>query len=108
MNVDTGKRVCSVAYHLLYNINKNVLVKCNKNARMNSVASDVKKTKGMTVKSVMCIGWIENYVTTCADRMTDKGVILLPYKTRKSNFYKIYKTENYVPVSKSTCAQSTG
>ena len=28
MNVDTGKRVCSVAFHLLYNINKNVLEKC--------------------------------------------------------------------------------
>ena len=102
MDVDSGERVCSVAFRLLYNINKNFLVKCNKNARRNAVASDVKKAKGMTVKSVMCVGWIENYVTACADRMPDKGAILLPYKTRKSNVYNIYKSENTEPVSKST------
>ena len=102
MNTDSGERVCSKAFLKLYNINKNLLVKCNKLAARNALASDTSKFKDLSVETLKCMSWFEDYVTACADRMPDHGTILLPYKTTKTAVYSLYKEEHFPPVSRMT------
>ena len=99
---ENGHKLCSIAFLKAYGINKNLLVKCRSLAQRNRVATDVKKTRELSVSSVECIGWLENYFSACGDRMPDKDLIYLPYRTTKLYVYNIYKQDTLSPVSKAT------
>ena len=102
LTTENGLKVCSIAFLKAYGINKNLLVKCRGLAYKNRVATGVKKTRKLAVTSVECIGWLENYFSACGDRMPDKDLIYLPYKSTKLYVYSLYKQDTLSPVSKAT------
>ena len=78
-----SKFVVLQLFKCIYEINKKLLAKDRSLACKNRVAKDVEKTREPSVTSLECIGWLENYFSAGGDRMPDKDLIYLPFRTIK-------------------------
>ena len=104
--VDKGRRVCGTCFRMATNMDKSFYYLVRKKFLSGACATAFENRRGESVASRDCVRWIQSYAFYHGDRMPDKRIILLPYKTRKTTLYELYVAEMYEK-SRYSVAKST-
>ena len=90
---DGGRAVCSNCFRKLYRLNKNFYYKACRQYKFGAVSVGFRSARRISQVTMDCIRWIKSYAYFHGDKMPDKKLILLPYKTRKTTLYLQYVSE---------------
>ena len=87
--MENGVTVCKKAFMSLLHINKNLMTMCRKHVK-GDLLSQTSTFRTLSMKSLQCMTWIEEYASYYGDRMPNNENILLPYRTTKISVYNSY------------------
>ncbi|WAR04394.1 hypothetical protein MAR_019763 [Mya arenaria] len=91
--IENNQEVCGMCLRNYYKLDKNFYYKCLRKYREGEVSNKYSLGRGQSKASDKARTWLSSYIYFHADRMPDTGYMMLPYKTRKSDVYQIYKDE---------------
>ncbi|KAK3099791.1 hypothetical protein FSP39_009712, partial [Pinctada imbricata] len=91
--VDNGQHVCGTCFRNLYRLDKTFYYKQIGYFEHGAVAAGFQKSKSICDSTDKLIDWLKDYSAFHGDKMPDKGITLLPYKTRKVDIYNVYEEE---------------
>ncbi|WAR14225.1 hypothetical protein MAR_004330 [Mya arenaria] len=91
--IENNQEVCGMCLRNYYKFDRNFYYKCLRKYREGEVSNKYSLGRGQSKASDKARTWLSSYIYFHADRMPDTGYMMLPYKTRKSDVYQIYKDE---------------
>lgn len=101
--IDAGKVVCGVCFRNLYRMDKNFYARQLKKYEVGAVAAGYRTPRSNTDMSQVAVRWLKDYATFCGDRMPDRDIVLLPYRTRKIDIFQQYHDELTEAMQKTLC-----
>jgi hypothetical protein len=91
---ENGKKVCPKCFMNIYRINKNFYYQHIARFNHGAVSASIRKDKSTSEKIENAVEWLNDYAVFHGDRMPDKGIVLLPYRSRKIDIYRAYEEES--------------
>ena len=88
--IEGGLQICSSCFRKIYSINKNFYYKYLTFARLGKSSPALKQRRKSSNATENAVLWLHQYAYYHADRMPDAPVLMLPYKSRKSDIYNTY------------------
>ena len=88
--IEGGLQICSSYFRKVYSIKKNFYYKYLKFARLGKSSTALKQRGKISKATENAVLWLQEYAFYHADRMPDAPVLMLLYKSRKSDIYNTY------------------
>jgi hypothetical protein len=88
-----GMSVCATAFQTIHGINKNFYYRCLNKCKEGAVAGSMYVPRSKSEAFFVAVNWLEEYVKYRADRMPHTPDIKLPYGTKKTRVWKVYKDD---------------